>query len=128
MTFNGVTVAVPFQAITRSVTGLFNDEEALARGDWQPTAKDHLFIRYFYQNQQDTNAGGSDPAGSWYNVPDSAQWSGGDWTHTFATNWLNQVRYSFQETKLLFQSGAQNACTITTPGECTSTISPWQLY
>ncbi len=122
VTINGQTVAVPMQAITRSVPGLFNDEEALARGDWQPTTKDHLFIRYFYQNQQDTNAGGSDPAGSWYNVPDSAQSVGGDWSHTFSTNWLNQVRYSFQETKLLFQSGAQNNCTITTPGDCTSSI------
>jgi len=122
VTLNGVTVAVPFQAITRSVPGLFNDEEALARGDWQPTANDHLFLRYFYQNQQDTNAGGSDPAGNWYNVPDSAQSIGADWSHTFSTNWLNQVRYSFQETKLLFQSGAQPNCTITTPGDCTSTI------
>ena len=123
LTVNGTTVAVPFQGISRSVSGLFNDEEALARGDWQPTPKDHLFIRYFYQNQQDTNAGGSDVAGSWYNVPDTAHSVGGDWTHTFTSNWLNQIRYSFQQTSLLFQSGAQPNCTTTTPGNCTSTIA-----
>ena len=125
VTIGGTTVAVPFQAITRSVPSLFNDEEALARGDWQPTTKDHLFIRYFYQNQQNTNASAAPTQvqGSWYNVPDSAQSVGGDWTHTFSTNWLNQVRYSFQETKVLFQSGAQPTCTTNTPGNCTSTIA-----
>ena len=61
--------------------------------------------------------------GTWYNVPDTAHSVGGDWTHTFSTNWLNQIRYSFQQTSLLFQSGAQPNCTATTPGNCTSTIA-----
>ena len=116
---------MPFQAITRSVPSLFNDEEALARGDWQPTPKDHLFIRYFYQSQQDNNASvaPTQVQGAWYNVPDTAHSVGGDWTHTFSPNWLNQIRYSFQQTSLLFQSGAQPNCTTTTPGNCTSTIA-----
>ena len=122
---SGVTVRRTLQAITRSVPSLFNDEEALARGDWQPTTKDHLFIRYFYQNQQDTNASAAPHPGARCLVqrPRQRPVNRRRWTHTFSTNWLNQVRYGFQETKVLFQSGAQPDCTTTTPGNCTSTIA-----
>ena len=45
--------------IGRSVPSLYNDEELLERMDWQPTGKDHFFVRYFYQNAPYLNAGGS---------------------------------------------------------------------
>jgi outer membrane receptor protein involved in Fe transport len=123
VTYGGNTVDVAFAPISRSVPSLSNDEELLGRMDWQPTGRDHFFIRYFYQDDPYFNGGGSVTAGSWYNVPDTAHSVGGDWEHTFSPNWVNQTRYSFQQTSLLFQSGAQPNCTATTPASCTTSIS-----
>ena len=123
VTLNGVSAEIPFQAITRSVPSLSNDEEVLGKLDWQPTQKDHLFLRYFYQDNPFINAGGSVPAGNWYNVPGTAHSIGGDWTHIFSPNWSDQLRYSFQQTNVAFQSGAIPNCTITSPQDCTSSIT-----
>ncbi len=120
---SAVTESIPFSAIARSVPSLSNDEELLGRLDFQATPKDHFFVRYFYQDDPDFNAGGSVVAGAWYNVPDTAHSAGADWEHTFGPNWVNQLRYSFQQTSLLFQGGGQPSCVATTPADCTSTIN-----
>jgi hypothetical protein len=119
----GTPVPIPFSAIARSVPSLSNDEEILARLDFQATQKDHFFARYFYQDDPTFNAGGSVVEGAWYNVPDTAHSAGADWEHTFGPNWVNQLRYSFQQTSLLFQGGGQPNCTAVTPADCTSTIN-----
>ncbi|MFT4114603.1 TonB-dependent receptor domain-containing protein [Silvibacterium sp.] len=123
VTYNGTTIDVPFAGVVRSVPSQSNDEEVMGRLDWQPGTRDHVFIRYFYQDDPSVNAGGSVPEGNWYNVPDHAQSVGGDWEHTFTSNFVNQLRYSFQQTSLLFQGGAQPNCTVTTPDQCTANIS-----
>jgi outer membrane receptor protein involved in Fe transport len=115
-------VNIEFSEIGRSVPSLFNDEELLGRMDFAPTGKDHFFIRYFYQDDPYLNAGGGVVAGNWYNVPDTAHSIGADWSHTLTPAFVNQLRYSFQQTKLDFQAGAQPNCTVNTPDQCTTNI------
>jgi len=122
ITVGPTTANIEFAEIGRSVPSLYNDEELLERMDWAPTSKDHFFVRYFYQNYPDINAGGSVPAGSWYNVPDFAHSVGGDYSRTLTPSFVNQLRYSFQETSLLFQGGANPQCVWTTPADCTASI------
>jgi len=123
VTVNGTTISVPFQGISRGVPAQSNDEEVMGKLDWQPTSKDHLFARYFYQTNPNLNAGGSVPAGNWYNVPGTTHSIGADWTHTFSTQWIDQLRYSFQQSTVAFEGGAISNCTISNPGVCTSSIN-----
>jgi Carboxypeptidase regulatory-like domain/TonB-dependent Receptor Plug Domain len=118
----GNSANIEFASIGRSVPSLSNDEELLGRMDFQPTGKDHFFIRYFYQDNPYLNAGGSVIAGSWYNVPDTAHSVGADWARTFTPSMVNQLRYSFQQTSILFQGGGQPNCTTTTPDNCTASL------
>ncbi len=123
VTAGATTASIEMAEISRGVPSLSNDEELLGRMDWQPTVKDHVFIRYFYQDDPYLNAGGSVVAGNWYNVPDTAHSVGADWSRTLTPSLVNQVRYSFQQTKLDFQSGALPNCTVTTPEQCTTSLS-----
>jgi outer membrane receptor protein involved in Fe transport len=125
VTVGAVSASIPFSAIGRDVPSLSNDEELLGRLDLQATNKDHFFLRYFYQDDPTLQASGglSVPEGSWYNVPDTAHSVGADWEHTFTPNWVDQLRYSFQQTSLLFQGGGQPKCVATTPDQCTTSIS-----
>jgi hypothetical protein len=120
---NGVSAPIEFAGVQRLIPSIFNDEEVLARGDWQPTEKDHLFIRYFYQSQLSTGVGGiSIAAGDFVDVPDTAHSVGGDWSHTFSDHWVDQLRYSYQETKIDFQGGAHPNCTVTNIGSCPTDV------
>ncbi len=56
---NGVSAPIEFAGVQRLIPTIFNDEENLGRVDWQPTAKDHLFVRYFYQNQLQSGVAGT---------------------------------------------------------------------
>ena len=58
-----------------------------------------------------------------YNVPDTAHSIGADLEHTFGPSFVDQLRYSFQQTSVLFQSGAIPNCTFTDPDACTTNIS-----
>ena len=49
-TVNGVDVPVDYAPVIRRVSGQNNDEELMGRLDWQPTSKDHIFLRYIYQD------------------------------------------------------------------------------
>ena len=121
------TQQVQFGAVERLVPALFNDQEEMGKGDWQPTDKDHLFLRYIYQNELVTgplaNGGGAIAAGSYIDITDTAHSVGGDWTHTFSPEWVDQLRYSFQQTKLFFQGGGDPACTSTNFTACPSNLS-----
>lgn len=125
---NEVNVPVELAPVIRDVTGQYNDEELMGRLDWQPTTKDHVFVRYYYQDAPSTGSYADSSstdlaAGRWYNVPGTTHSIGGDFTHTFSPSWVNQVRYSFQQAKILFQAGAQPECTVNTPDKCNSSIS-----
>jgi hypothetical protein len=123
VTVGATTANIEMSEIGRSVPSLYNDEELLERMDWAPTGKDHIFVRYFYQNYPYMNAGGSVVAGNWYNVPDIAHSVGGDWSHTMSPSIVNQLRYSFQQTAILFQGGANPQCVWTSPADCSANIA-----
>ncbi len=122
ITVGETTAQVEFSEIGRSVPSYFNDMELLGRIDWQLTGKDHVFVRYFHQDDPYFNAGGSVTAGNWYNVPDTAHSIGADWSRTMTPSVVNQLRYSYQTTTVDFQAGALPNCTVNTPEECTASI------
>jgi outer membrane receptor protein involved in Fe transport len=124
---NGATVTVPFAGVVRNIPTLFNDEENLGRLDYQATGHDHLFVRYAYQNQLETGVGGGEPGeianGDFVNSTDLAHSIGADWTHTFSEKWLDQLRYSFQETKGFYQGGSFPDCTVTQISNCPAQLT-----
>jgi hypothetical protein len=116
---NGNTASVEVTGVTRSIASPFNDQEELARVDWQATEKDRLFVRYFYQPQFALYAGGDGiAAGDWVTSPGVTYSIGADWTHTFRPNIVDQLRYSFQEAKSPFEGGAFPNCVISNFGAC----------
>lgn len=118
---DGVTHSIEFGQVSRSVVPLYNDQEDIGRLDWQPTSKDHAFIRYIYQDTLSTG-GGTVYNGYYYNVPDTTHSIGVDWSHVFSPHWVNQVRYGFQQSKLFFQGGAQANCVSTTLSDCAASV------
>lgn len=120
---NGTSVPIQFAGVTRSIATPFTDEEDMGRLDWQPDDRDHMFLRYFYQTQLSQGvSGGVTAAGDFVNVPDTNYSIGADWSHTFSVNWVDQLRYSFQESKVDFEGGAIPSCTVTNLTACTSNI------
>jgi Carboxypeptidase regulatory-like domain/TonB-dependent Receptor Plug Domain len=126
---NGTTISIPFSGVQRTIPTPFDDQEHLGRLDWQPTTKDHLFIRYFYQDQLSTGipfastGAGSIASGSYVDVPGTTHSIGADWTHAFSEHWVDQLRYSFQQSKVLFQGGAIPTCTSTDLTACPAAIA-----
>ena len=116
----GTSAMIEEQGVTRAIAAPFNDQEELARVDWQPTEKDRFFVRYFYQPQFSGGVGGGNgiAAGDWVTVPAVGYSVGADWTHTFTTNLVNQVRYGYQQASSPFEGGAFPNCTITNFGAC----------
>ena len=120
----GVTATnVPFSFVQRFVPSPYNDEEFLGRLDWQPTEKDRLFARYLYQNALQENYFGDVPSGGYANFLDTIHTIGADWTHTFSPNWVDQLRYSFQQSGLGFPSGDYKGCNVSTPAACPADIT-----
>jgi hypothetical protein len=116
---NGTSASVEFAGVTRAIASPFNDQEELARLDWQATEKDRFFVRFFYQPQFGIAAGGNGiAAGDWADVPSVGYSVGADWTHTFTSNFVDQLRYGFQEAKVPFEGGAFPNCVITNFGAC----------
>jgi len=104
---SGKTAMVEEQGVTRSIASPSNDQEELARLDWQPGDKDHFFLRYFYQPEFGISQGGNGIAsGDWVTVPSATYSIGADWTHSFTAHFVDQVRYGFQEAKVPFEGGA----------------------
>ena len=118
---NGVNVPIEFAQVQRSISSLFNDQQHLGRIDWQPTDRDHVFVRYLYQNDISTGIG-TIYNGNYYDVPGITHSVGGDWSHTFSPHWVNQVRYSFQQAKIFFQGGAQPNCVGTSLSDCGASV------
>lgn len=121
---NGVSARVEFAGIARSIASDTSDQEELARVDWQPTEKDRLFARFFYQPELSTGVAGSYgiAAGDFVDIPSTTYSVGADWTHTFTANFLDQLRYSFQEAKQYFQGGAYPNCVATNFGACPAEV------
>ena len=134
---DGVTTAnVEVAGYQRTFPNAIFDQEHLGRIDYDMTANDRFYLRYNYQNNPyfpafylvsaATAAGGGYP-----NVNGISHEVGADWTHTFTSSLLNQLRYAFQQSSIGFYAGAIPTCTITNFGPCSSTVSlgaPFATY
>jgi hypothetical protein len=116
---NGNTVAIPVSAVQRiAPSGNLTDQEDLGRLDWQATPKDRFYLRYMYQPDETYNYPINGAGGDFLDVPAVTHSVGADNTHTFTAAWLNQVRYSFQQSKFAFEGGSYPTCTVTTITHC----------
>jgi hypothetical protein len=123
----GNTASIEVAAVQRTIPSILNDQEELGRLDWQPTSKDHLFLRYFYQPGLSTGVAGSYlgsiAAGDFVDVPSTTHSMGADWTRSFSAHFVDQLRYSFQEAKIYFEGGAYPNCVATDFGACPAEIN-----
>jgi len=117
------TATIEFAPITRSVPVLFNDREFTGRVDVQLTSKDRVGARYIFQQSIQTGATGRFSAGAWVNIPARDQQIALDWTHTFSSTLLNQVRYSFSRAGFGFEGGSFPGCTRATINACPTSIT-----
>ena len=67
----GRSASVEVAGVERTIASIYNDQEELFRLDWQPTEKDHLFARYFYQPTLSTGVAGAYTvaAGDFVDIP-----------------------------------------------------------
>jgi len=121
---DGTTTApIEFSPVTRSVPVLFNDREFTGRVDVQLTSKDRVGARYIFQQSIQTGATGRFSAGAWVDIPARDQQIALDWTHTFSSTLLNQVRYSFSRAGFGFEGGSFPGCTRAAINACPSSIT-----
>jgi hypothetical protein len=121
---DGSTVNIQVAPVTRSLAaGNFADQEELGRLDWQATSKDRFYLRYFFQNDPASNEDYNGPAGVFYDIPNKNYSVGADWTRQFSPTWVDQLRYSFQESKVAFQGGSFPDCTVNTLSSCPGSIT-----
>jgi hypothetical protein len=122
LTDGTTTVTVPFTQIARNFPSETLDQEYLGRLDFQATNKDRFSARYIYQKNP-TIPDNPLAAGGTVNVTDVTHAIGGDWVRAFSPRWVNQLRYSFQQSKLAFDGGDYPTCTITSFASCPSNIT-----
>ena len=118
-----VTASIPFSSIQRFLPSTSSDDEQLLRGDYQATTKDRFYLRYLYQNAPTHVAGGTVSTGNYYDTTDKIHSIGADFTHTFSPNWVNQLRYGFQQSTLTFGDGGYQGCNDSNLTNCPSSIS-----
>ncbi len=117
------TQAIEVAQVARNVANIDLDQEQMGRLDYQPTEKDHFYLRYIYQDTPLIAYFGNQVSGNTVNVQSTTHSIGGDWTHTFSPKWVDQLRYSFQQARLAFDGGGVPTCTISNLGTCPSSVS-----
>lgn len=113
---------VEFAPVARSMQEMTDNQEHFGRLDWQPNDVNHLFLRYMYQGQLQSPGGGSIATGNFVNTSLTGHSVTSDWTHSFSSTWVNQLRYSFQQTKINLEGGAIQDCLVTDPSDCPAQI------
>ena len=117
---------VPFAQFGRQVPFLSTDQEDLGRIDWQATPRDRIYLRYLYQFFP-TSPDGATANGGYVNVKGVTHSVGADETHTFGPHWVDQLRYSFQQSTIAFQGGGFPNCAITSFASCPADFNPVTL-
>ena len=115
------TVSVPFTQIARNFPSETTDQEYLGRLDFQITTRDRVGGRYIYQKNP-TIPDNPTAAGGTVNVTDITHSIGADWIHTFSSRWINQLRYSFQQSTIAFEGGDFANCTDSGFANCPSSV------
>jgi hypothetical protein len=123
---SGAPITVNFAPFGRQVPDVTTDQEDLGRIDWQATPKDRIYVRYFYQKNP-TAPDGATANGGFVNVRDAVHSVGADLTHIFGPHWVDQLRYSFQQSVLAFDGGGFPTCTITSFTACPSSVGVGKL-
>lgn len=118
----GAAIPIQVQQYSRSVNPHSTDKEILGRLDYQASKADRFFLRYFYQLSPTFLQVGNVATGGVVNINDKTYSVGADWSHTFGSRVVNQLRYSFQQARLTFDGGGFANCTITTLSNCPSNI------
>jgi hypothetical protein len=118
-----VTASIPFSSIQRFLPSTSSDDEQLLRGDYQATTKDRFYLRYLYQNAPTQVSGGTVSTGNYYNTTDKIHSIGADYTRTFSPNWVNQLRYGFQQSTITFGDGGYPGCDDANLTQCPSSIT-----
>ena len=106
---------IQFATAQRNFSSPFNDDEAMARIDYQFSSHDRIFGRYIYQKSFTYTFNYFPPSeavtGGLVNVGGTSNYVGADWTHTFSDHILNQVRYSYAHATTVFEGGGFPDCT-----------------
>jgi outer membrane receptor protein involved in Fe transport len=123
---DGVTSAdVEFAGVTRNPPSLFNDREFSGKVDVNITNKDRVGARYIFQQNILTAATagpGGFAAGAWVDIPARDQQIALDWTRTFSSQMVNQLRYSFSRAGFGFEAGSFPSCTRANIFACPTSI------
>ena len=124
---NGVGARVPieFGEIQRSVASPVDEQQHLGRFDWQITRKDRIFLRYLYDNTQNSLAsslGNGFIAGYVADVPAITHQAGVDWTRTWTANFVNQVRLSYLRADVAFTNGSLG-CSVGSINQCAPSVT-----
>jgi len=121
---DGATQAdIEFGTVSRNVPSLYNDKEFTGRVDVQLTNKDRVGARYIFQQNILTGATGRFAAGSWVDIPARSQQIALDWVHTFGSQVVNQLRYSFSRAPVPFEGGSFADCTRANITGCPTNIN-----
>lgn len=127
---DGVTSApIEFAPVERNPPSLFNDREFTGRVDVQLTSKDRVGARYIFQQsiatalQAGAVSGPRFATGDWVDIPARDQQIALDWTRTFSTQFVNQVRYSFSRAGFGFEAGSFPNCTRASIDSCPTNFS-----
>lgn len=124
---NGTTfINVPFAFVNRVVGSNFDDRQIVGRGDWQISAKDRFFFRFIYQNSINAVNGATSAiaAGAFVAVPAQDRQYGWDYTRTWTSNIVQQVRVSYGKGFFKFAGGQGfPQCTIENVTACPPNIS-----
>ncbi len=123
MTDGNLPQTIQVSQYSRFLPSSSTDEEVLGRLDYQATPKDRFFLRYFYQLNPTFAGSGTISTGGFVNVTNRTHSVGADWTHTFSPRLTNQVRYSFQQSALVFDGGGYSACTVGNLSACPSAFT-----
>lgn len=88
--------------IERTLPNGFHEWDWLTRVDYQIGSKDSVFGRLLYQKLNDFNADGNQAAGYPVSVPGQTWYVLGQWSHTFASNMVNEFRFGYSHSNIQF--------------------------
>jgi hypothetical protein len=119
------TPAFPIEVsqIQRLLPSTSSDDEQVYRGDYQATTNDRFYLRYMYQNNPTHVSGGTVSTGNYYDTAGKLHSIGADWTHTFSSRWVDQLRYGFQQATITFGDGGYPGCNDSNLTVCPSSVS-----
>jgi hypothetical protein len=121
--------SVQFAGVSRTLPSIANDYEVVARVDMAMSPRDQLFVRYLFT--QPLLAGSNVSPAQFGNSAEGGTVSFGgrnqqialDWTRSWSTFFVNQVRFSYVREFSGFQGGAFPDCTAGDLGACPTLYS-----